>query len=280
VSITILAENLQRMFQQVTPHMDDPEDGHPFIASVRLESRDGWLYTVATDRYTIAATRRSVLNDGPRAGNIPAHLVPAFTAFLDAASSYGDDVTLTLPPAGAKGACSLELATTGRKELTVEYEADSYKDFPDWRKLLHGALTAEPGTVPITGFTTEYLARWQHAAERLVAWQEAGHKPIVFVDLVGEFVGMQMPTSAHRDGTKREDVASAWTAATAPTAEVDGSIYDLDRTWSDKHGDPWTYSGKDTPDGMPLMVIDGIEDDPHPLDRLVWTYGPLYARGL
>lgn len=275
--ISILAKDLRGMFKQVTPHMDDPENYVPVIASVRLEARDGWLYAIATDRYTIAAARRPISVDRNGTGHVPGHLVPAFEAMLDAASSFGDDVTLTLPSVGSDGPCSLVLATPGRRRLTVEYEPDDYKHFPDWRKILRATLTAEPTVVPLTGFTTRMLTRWEHSAAKLIAWQDAPGKPMVLLDELGYFAGLHMPVNFHWNGMKREDAASGWIAATTPTAVVDGVTYDLDKTWEDRHDDPWTYSGKDTPDGMPLMVLDGIDDDPHPLDRLISQYGPLYA---
>ncbi|MEW2300236.1 phiSA1p31-related protein [Streptomyces sp. NPDC006655] len=279
MSITINAKDLRRMFEQVTPHMDDPENWVPVISSIRLESRDGWLYAVASDRYTIAVARCPIVAERSCVGHIPGRLVAAFTALVDAAAECADDVTLTLPPVAAEGMCTLKLSTVGRKQLTVEYEPDDYKTFPDWRKVLYSVLTAQPGQIPLTGFTTRFLARWQHAGEKLIVWQEAGDKPML---LLGDdrFVGLQMPTSAYRDGAKREEIAAAWTAATVPTAVVHGFTYDLDKTWEDRHGDPWTYSGNEMPDGMPLMVIEGIEDDPHPLDRLIDQYGPLYAADL
>jgi hypothetical protein len=95
---------------------------------------------------------------------------------------------------------------------------------------------------------------------------------MVLVDEQGYFAGLHMPI---RDEVTREDVAADWIAATTRTATVDGLAYDLERTWEDRHGDPWTYSGKDTPGGMPLMVLDGIEDDPYPLDQLIAQYGPI-----
>lgn len=273
--ISIAASDLHRMFQQVTPHMLDPEEYLPVISSVRLEVRDGWLYVAATDRFTFAVARREILPDGNRIGHVPGHLVAALTAWLDGAAQLGDTVSLSLPTDDRPNS-TLSFAAPGRGAFTVEYDADDYKGFPEWRRIFHRALTAAPIAVPVTGFTTRFLARWQHAAERLTVWQEAPRKPFVFLSEDGNFAGLHCPTRYPDDQT-REDTARDWIAATTPTATVDGRTYDLTRTWSDRHGDPWTYSGKDCPDGMPLMVIDGIEDDPHPLDQLISTYGPLHS---
>lgn len=271
--ITIEAKSLRRMLQQVTPHMPNPEDDLPVVSSIRLETRDGWLYAAATDRYTIAAARREIASAETRIGHIPGHLVPALTAWLDGVAQLGESVDLTLPM--VKGSADVILTTSGHGKFTAQYETEDYERFPDWRKILHAALKAEPGPVPLTGFTTQFLARWQHAAEKLATWQEAPGKPLVLLDELGYFAGLHMPVGYHRDGMTRQGLAADWIAATARTAIVDGQTYDLDTTWADRHGDPWTYSGKDCPNGMPLMVLDGIEDDPHPLDRLITQYGPL-----
>lgn len=275
--ISIESSALHHMFKQVIPHMDDPENCMPVISSVRLEARDGWLYALATDRFTFAASRRKVTHDSDAIGHVPGNLVPAVAAWLDVTSQSNETVTISLPvDDGDDG--PLFFTAPGRGKLTIEYDADDYKSYPDWRKIFHNALKAEPGAVPVSGVTTRFLARWPEAADKLMFWQAGPMKPVVFLDTLGYFAGMQMPFRTEL--ADREDVAPAWIAATVPTAKVDGITYDLDKTWEDRHGDPWTYSGDDTPDGVPLMVIEGIEDDPHPLDRLIGQYGPLYARDL
>jgi hypothetical protein len=261
------------MFQQVVPHMDDPENCMPVISSIRLEIRDGWLYVVASDRYTLAATRRPIVHDGAsQTAHIPGSVVPAVSAWLDGAEQRSETVALSLPLDGESGPVAFDAPGCG--ELTVEYEADDFKSYPNWRRILNYALTAEPEAIPVTGFTTRFLSRWEDAAAKLVVWQQAHRKPLVLLSEDGYFVGMQMPISYE---LKREDVAPGWIAATQPQATVDGVTYDLDLTWADQHGDPWRYSGKESWNGLPLMVIEGIEDDPYPLDRLIEQYGPLHA---
>nr|WP_119589807.1 phiSA1p31-related protein [Streptomyces scabiei] len=268
--ISISAHDLRAMLKQVTPHMSEDDD-IPVIHSVRLEARDGWLYAIASDRYTLGASRREIIADGNRTGHVPGWFVPSLAAWLDGTAEYGETVSLSLPVDDRPA--PLSFAASGCGTLTVDYDADRYKAFPDWRKILHAALTAEPGLVPLSGVTTRYLTRWQHAADKLTVWQESPRKPFLFLDEHGHFAGMQMPV---RYELTRDEAAPGWIAATAHTASVDGQTYDLRLTWEDRHGDPWTYSGRDLGD-MPLMVIEGIEDDPHPLDRLVTQYGPLYA---
>lgn len=265
---------LRRMIQQVTPHMDDPDNYMPILSSVRFEARDGWLYALATDRYTFAASRREIVHTGDITAHVPGPAVPTLTAWLDEVAEHAGRVGIAFLDV-RDDAGAIVFTAAGHGQLQVEYEDHVSAKFPDWRKLFHSALTAESGIVPASGVTTKFLARWAHAADKLVIWQEAPRKPIVFLDLLGQFAGMQMPITA--DVASRDELAPQWISATKPRATVDGVTYDLDVTWEDRDGDPWTYSGNDTPDGMALMVVDGIADDAHPLDRLIQQYGPLSA---
>ncbi|MFD6025669.1 DNA polymerase III subunit beta family protein [Streptomyces griseoluteus] len=269
--ITIAAKDLRHMLQQVAPHMSD-DDTLPTINSVRLETRDGWLYASATDRYTFAVSRRMHLNEAEqRAAHIPGHHVPNVLAWLDTMAVRAlDNIELSLP---FDGISSITFTGIGGDRLETGHVSSDYKHFPDWRKIFHAALTAEPVAIPLTGFTTKFLARWEHAAERLTTWQQGPGKPIVLLDELGYFAGLHMPV--RQEGASRASEAADWIAATTPTATVGGTTYDLTETWLDVNGDPWTYSGKDDGD-EPLMVMDGIEDDPHTLARLIAEYGPLH----
>jgi hypothetical protein len=266
--ISLAASALHHMFQQVTPHMSD-DDTLPVIHNVRIEARDGHLYAIATDRYTLAIARRVIVGDVDRAGYIPGALIPAVTEWLKGVAESGDSVSISWPADDV-----VAFSAPARGKLTTEFDLSDYAHYPDWRKIFREALTAEPGPVPVTGFNTSFLARWQHSAPKLAAWQTGPMKPLVLIDYDGGFIGMQMP---YRTEETRAALSSEWLAAIERTATVDGIKYDLDKTWADVDGDSWTYSGKDMPDGMPLMVLDGIEDDPHPLARLIEQYGPLRA---
>jgi len=271
--ISITASELRRMLQQVTPHMSDPEDGLPVISCIQFQARAGWLYAAATDRYTIAVSRREVATTENLTGYIPGHLVPALTAWLDGLANLGEAVGLTLPV--VEDPAEVVLTSSGLGNFTVQYDTGDFEKFPDWRKILHAALTCEPGPIPLTGFTAKFLARWQHAAEKLITWQEAPGKPLVLLDELGYFAGLHMPIGYHRDGMTRQKAVGSWIAATVRTATVDGFTYHLDRSWTDRDGDVWTYTGDDYLDGTPLMAIEGLEEDPHPLDSVITMFGPL-----
>lgn len=270
--ISIEAKDLHRMLQQVTPHMADPDEYLPALACIRVEATDdGWLYAVATDRYTLAVARHETLADTSGIGYLPAQLVPAVTAWLAQAAEHGQAVKLALPTHDQQ---AIALRAPGSGRLSIETDTNGHKGVPNWRTLLHAQLKAEPVAVPLTGFTTRFLARWQQADLKVHAWQAGPHRPLIVAAESGDFLGLQMPV---RSELTQGEATPGWLAATAPRATVDGTTYRLDRSWKDRDGDPWTYSGKDTTDGMPLMVVDGFEEDPHPLDRLIAWYGPLHT---
>lgn len=273
--ITLQPPDLHRMIQQVSPHMDDPAHCNPVLSSIRVEARDGWLYAIATDRYTFAVARRKITmtdpDDSPAVGHIPGHLMTAATAWLAGAAESGEPVHLTLPAAPGDPV----VLAQGGAQFHTPFDPDNYKSYPDWRNLFRTALTAEPTTIPLTGFTTKLLTRWQHADTKLIAWQPDANLPVLLLSEDGTFAGLHMPVMYVRDGMSRQEAASPWVTVTARTT-IDGTEYDLGATWLDRHGDPWTYSGKDTTRlGVPLMVLGDITDDPHPLDRVVREYGPL-----
>ncbi|MFJ4434578.1 phiSA1p31-related protein [Streptomyces sp. NPDC088923] len=267
---SITVSELRRMLKQVTPHV--PTDLDLPISHLLLEQRDGWLYAVGTDRYTLAVSRRAVGNNGDAHGVLPAAQIPALTAWLSDRAVDWADATLTL-----NGRHGVEVRVDGHGQLRAEAN-DYQKPVRNWRAMILAQLRREPAAVPLTAFTSEYLARWQHAGSALTAWQADPGAPLVITgehpqgDVVcGDFIGMQMPCRVL--STTREQIVDAWTEPLAQTT-VDGTTYDLRATWLDADGDPWTWNGS-TDNGMPLMVLDGCETDPYRLDTLVTEHGPL-----
>jgi hypothetical protein len=267
---TIAVSELRRMLEQVTPHV--PTDTDLPIAHLLLEQRDGWLYAVGTDRYTLAVSRRPVLNDEPSLGVLPAAQIPALTAWLDARTvDYGDAV-LTL-----NGRHGIEVRVDGHGLFRAGAN-DSQRPVRNWRTMVLAQLRREPAAVPLTAFTSEYLARWKHAGAALTAWQAAPGAPLVITgetphesNAQAEFIGMQMPCRV--DVMTREQIVHAWTEPLAQ-ATVGDRTYDLRATWLDTDGDPWEWNGA-TDNGMPLMTLGDLEADPYRLDTLVTEHGPL-----
>jgi hypothetical protein len=265
---TVPAAELHRMFEQVVPHMSD-DDTLPVINSVQLEARDGYLFATATDRYTMAVARTPLTSaDTWRDIFIPAESIPALTAWLKPAFD-----TVTIAILHEEDDATVQF-TSKTSSITIERSRQPYKGMPDWRKVFHRYIDAEPQVVPLTGFTTKYLARWQKAAKTVQCWQYGATGALVVMDELGYFLGMQMPV---RHEITRDDLLSKWRGSLARIAYVDGVAYSLEHPWADAQGDPWEYAGRDsqTLDKEPLMRLVGIDDDPHTLTRVIEEYGPL-----
>lgn len=260
---SISAINLRTMIQQVAPHMGE-DDTLPILNAIHLESRDGYLFAAASDRYTMAVARETLLGpDQTWRAMIPAGDLATVTAWLKNADDNIDIAVTENPPIS-----DLTLTCQGSVLKTT---ASIGNGFPQWRTIMRGALTADPEPVPLSAWTTKYLARWKHADKTLHAWQAGPDKPLVFTDSEGSFLGMQMPVRSEEDRTA---LADRWLRCLTPIAYVDYQSYRLDIQWSDKDGDVWEYTGRDRY-GSPLMRVVGIEDDDHTLPNLITQYGPI-----
>jgi len=263
---TVPAAELHRMIEQVLPHMSN-DDTLPVINSVQLEARDGWLFATATDRYTMAVARAPITTPATwREICIPGESIHALAAWLK--PTIG---TVTIGIRREEDEVSVTF-TSKTGAMTVEYASRSYSKLPDWRKLLHRYIDATPQLTPLTGFTTEYLARWEKATKTLQCWQYGETGALVVMDELGYFLGMQMPV---RHEITRDDLLSKWRGSLARIAYDSGTGYSLERQWADAQGDPWEYTGRDNRDGQPLMRLVGIDDDEHTLADLITQYGPL-----
>lgn len=260
------ARDLHRMLQQVTPHMST-DNTLPAIAAIKLEARAGHLYASTTDRYTMAVARTPIVDEGDWHAPIPADDVPAATAWLKAASTTTINVT-----ASEDGDLTVLALTGNGGTLRVASNTRTYRSGTHWRTVLRKELSANLETAPLTGFTTEYLARWQHAGKTLSGWQAGPGKALILMDDAGEFIGMQVPiNNRHLD---RDDMKAKWANALTRIAYVDSQSYSLDVQWSDAQGDPWEYTGRDR-QGEPLMRVVDIDGDDHTLADLLALYGPI-----
>lgn len=200
----INSARLRAMLAQVKPHMST-DITLPIVNLVQVERRGGHLYVIATDRYTMAITRTPVEGAEQWTARIPAYDLRTVEVWLKSAAGDievgldGDALTLT--------------STTGALRLTTDAAgAGEFGEFPNWRKLVSGALESEPTEpVALTGYDTRFLARWKAAARGLHAWQAGPRKPLVLIDGDGLFVGIQMPTAAPESLT-REALAAKWLA--------------------------------------------------------------------
>jgi DNA polymerase III beta subunit, central domain len=269
--INIAPSTLHTMLKQVRPHM--ASDGYlPALNALHIETRDGHLFVVASDRHTLAVAHATVIESETWRAMISADDLPAVLAWLEAVGS-SDAVGLAI---GGRIAPESEITLTSTAgALTVC--AESGTGFPQWRMIVRGQLTAEQQPVPGSAWTTKLLARWRHAGKVLEAAQAAPGKPIVFADSESSFIGLQMPVRMPEDVTMGT-IAERWLDIITPIAFVDHQPYRLDVQWSDKDGDVWEYTGRNEY-SEPLMRVVGIEDDDHTLGRLVTEYGPITPVG-
>lgn len=264
---TITAAQLHHMLSQVKPHMST-DDTLPVINSVHLEVRDGHLFAVASDRYTLAVARTAITTPGYWTNAyLPGEHLPSLEAWLEAAVG-----TVTLAVSKADDASTLTI--TGKTgSMTIAYNNNAYKNFPNWRNLVRGEIDAKPQPVSLTAFTTKFLARWQQAGTVIQCWQNKPGSPLIVMGETGDFLGLQMPV---RHEISRDDLTDQWRRSLTRVAYVGEQEYSLDVQWVDAQGDPWAYTGKDQ-FGEPLMRLVGIDDDHHTLAQLVKRYGPLTA---
>lgn len=256
----IQSHDLQRMIRQVAPHAGK-DDTIPVLTAIHLESRDGFLYAVTTDRFTMAIARHPVLNTGVWKAAVGGSHIPSLMAWL----KNVDDVTLH---ASSDDAPKLILSSVVNS-LTVA-ALSSANNLPDWRRLLRKYLDMEIAPVPLTGVTAKYMARWKDSAQILHLWQAAPMAPLVFMDDRSEFIGMQMPI--RNDHTNRDELVDGWRKSLTRYAYVGDQRFDLDEEMVDADGDPWKCSSEER-DGEPLVHLLGIEDDLFPLSTAVRDFG-------
>jgi hypothetical protein len=264
--MTINAATLHRMITQTTPHVSD-DDTLPVIHCLRLEADGGQLFAVASDRYTLAAARAQFDEAATWQAAIPFADIPAVTAWL---AAQGSD-SVSLQADSGNGTTTLALSTANGT-LRIASTDSTYENFPNWRSILLKNLNTKTAAIPVTCFTSSFLARWQHAATRLLTWQNSPTGMLLVVDPGGTFIGAQMPV--RQDEFTRNDLVGDWTLRLAQIAYVEGQSHRLDIPWEDKDGDRWEYSGRRR-NGEPLMHIAEFGDDPHTLADVIDLFGPI-----
>ncbi|MFD3333574.1 phiSA1p31-related protein [Streptomyces sp. NPDC058700] len=257
---TILSHELQRMLKQVAPHVGT-DSTIPVIAAVHLESRDGYLYAVTTDRYTMAISRQPVLNTGEWKTAIAGAHIPSLTAWL----KNVDEVTLQVDNGDTP-----QLTLSGPVNSMTIAALPSSDKLPDWRGILRKYLDTEIAPIPLSGVTAKYLARWKESAQILHMWQATPRAPIVFMDEGSQFIGMQMPI--RNDHTNRDELIDGWRKSLTRYVDVGDIRFNLDEDMVDRDGDPWKCSGEER-GGEPLVHLLGIEDDTFTLSSAVSQFG-------
>lgn len=259
------AHDLHRMLNQIAPHVSD-DDTLPVITAVRIEAEGGNLFALATDRYTMGVARTGTVETETWHAFIPGESLPAVLAWLHVADT---SVVQVSTDRDADGDIALELSTA-TSNMRITAHGSDYRNYPNWRKMITDQLESDVEPVPMTAFTTEFLARWQQAGTVLHAWQAGPRKSLVLADDDGLFLGLQMPVRF--ENAKREPLINQWLTAFKPTVTIEGVVHRLDGRWLDGDGDEWTFAGR-TADGEPLMALVGLEDDTHTFAQAAADYG-------
>lgn len=212
-SISVPAHELRRALTAVLPHCGQ-DDTLPALTCVKLEARGGWLYLVATDRYSMGVARVFVMGGcDDQDAMLPAKHAKALRRMLK--GTEGAAVALTL-------AAGKVTAAYG-KHASATWAARDY-EFPAWRGMLGKILTA--GRVHLAddcGLNGDKLARFAlpddpcnfEPLHVLVTAGTGGTKlgeAVVFLR-GGWFLGALMP--ARHDSAGAPAVA-AWTELLAP----------------------------------------------------------------
>lgn len=197
------------MLDQVAPHMST-DSNLPGLCGVQLEADGGTVYAVATDRYTMAVSRRS-LDHGHATWSawLPRETVNRIRAFLtDCAGRI--DVEMR------RG--RLTIAAAGRR-MTVDAAVPVWIWIPRWRPVVTAALTAAPSLDREVGLSVSFLARWGHIAgphTKLTVWATGPRKPLVLA-AGSDFIGLHMPLPSYLPAyTERQAIQESWAHLTKP----------------------------------------------------------------
>lgn len=232
-TIPVSAALLRQCLNAVLPHAGD-DDTIPALVAVRVEARDGHLFLAATDRYTIGVARCKIRGGAvePFGVQLDADAAAELALHLENAAGAADDVAA--------------MVLDGDK-LTVDYGPHeprawgvSTAEWPDWRSLLHAALTAERGAEldDEYGLDPAKLAKFNIAGEDEGWWVPESLRmsvrrsgsPIVVVSYGTWFVGAIMPTRLTVNAQLGDPpplspaaIWGEWTVLTAPAEEAESA---------------------------------------------------------
>ncbi|MGA4979244.1 hypothetical protein [Streptomyces cinereoruber] len=220
MSITLDPHQLGRLIERTAAHIAD--ESIPRLHGIRLEADDTFLYAVASDRYTLAASRyrHDGLNgDEPFARTLPARALPLLRQ-RTADHKGSDPVTLTED--------RIHLVTEHSELLLTAEE----RDFFGWRGVLRGVIDQLPAGAedPFPVLDTRLLARWTTAGPYIRARVTADRQAVL---VAGEdSLGAQIRIRSRHDGFDTrladdfEHTRALWDAALAdaPAAVMPDSL--------------------------------------------------------
>lgn len=212
------------LLEQVSDHMS-ADKTLPLMHGVYFEARGAFLYAVATDRYTLAVTRRR-LEQGPArpwSVLIGAQELKSLRAFarlnrrtplmLERERDVWGGESLTVRAGGLR----LEVPA-------VDGPLSEFWQRGTWRTLLADHIGQAPDMRREIRVNPTMLARWGRARgvernEPLTVWCSGPRKPLV-VACGADFIGLQMPITSDDQAPGRSEVVDGWSDL-APR-QVDG----------------------------------------------------------
>jgi hypothetical protein len=217
---TLTVPNLPYLLAQVADHQHH-DVTLPYLAGIALEADTTHLYAIASDRFTLAAARTPL---------DPQHSADS-TGFIAFLTSTDVKTVSALARATRTRTATLTQRTNtlavrfGDHRLNLPHHPDLIGKLPQWRTLLHTALTSEPDLGVEIGLSPRLLARWSrnlHPADQntpLIAWTKGPGEPLL-IARGPDFLGAQMPVRLASPDTARADVRRDWLPALTPTTEA------------------------------------------------------------
>jgi hypothetical protein len=219
--VEVSRADLAWALKAVLPHVSR-DDLLPALTSVRFEADGGYLYLVATDRYTLGVAKLTVT-----APCWPDHPLAASVGHQDA-----QEIARKVKGNGKRDGTA-ELCFYEDGELALDWRsryASQPGDYVDWRGLLARYLR-RPAALPHAkfGYNPAYLARFQPAARdhapltfMPVSWPSTyGETPLAATAVLGErFTGLVMSARIDSDGTAARGVLAGWRAALPEAKET------------------------------------------------------------
>lgn len=189
---TIKAADLHRALTDVKPFMSKDQTV-PMLCCVRIESANGNLVAVATDRFTLGASRADYTGED-FAATLSASSIDNLMRIAKTARRDADWRTVDIEVTGKE----LRFRFTSGESLTVLCE-DS--DFPRWRQLISvDRIDHTDQQAAMVGYNADYMARFSKVAgsTNMRLFSRGTAKPAV-VSIGRDFVGLIMPVRCEDD---------------------------------------------------------------------------------
>lgn len=216
--IDLTTRELHALIQPVLPHTSTSPD-IPQLACINLEASGNVLYAVASDRYSLAATRHP-LQEFAEDLLILIDRGDAAVMLKLFGYSKDEDPKLTIivdeirVPAGGAGSVTgrgLRIDSEDGTRLILHDRSIGGEPWPmaNWRKMI-GQVVHRPQTTgaPSLILTPALMPRWAKAAgkgERLMAFPGPQSTDPILVTVEDHFIGLWLP-AGHLDSDKGDDL--------------------------------------------------------------------------